>query len=181
MERLQKSAATVARRARIAQVIDIGAAVAVSAVVIMLVLSNPRVNTFLMGAAAILVLLAGNVRLRKVRKIELQHLTGGTEDMLDQSIIRVGTTLRHHRFGLIGILPAFVVGTMVALAAGGRTLLPAMESWSTFRLFWVLTGLGVVGLGMIHSLRSMKRAQRELERLETMREAYRHERESTDG
>jgi hypothetical protein len=181
MERLQKSAATVARRARIAQVIDIGAAVAVSAVVIMLVLSNPRVNTFLMGAAAILVLLAGNVRLRKVRKIELQHLTGGTEDMLDQSIIRVETTLRHHRFGLIGILPAFVVGTMVALAAGGRTLLPAMESWSTFRLFWVLTGLGVVGLGMIHSLRSMKRAQRELERLETMREAYRHERESTDG
>jgi len=41
--------------------------------------------------------------------------------------------------------------------------------------------VAVISGGMIYSLRAMKRAQRELGRLRAMREAYRHERESTDG
>ena len=103
LERLQKSAATVARRARISQVTDIVVAVAVAAVVIFLVASNPRPVTVAVGGAAILVLLVGNIRLRRVRQIELKHLAGGTEEMLDQSIIRAETTVRHHRFSLLGL------------------------------------------------------------------------------
>jgi hypothetical protein len=179
MERLRRSAAAVARRARLAQVIDIGAALAVSTVVILLVASNPKLDTFLMGAAAILVLLGSNIRLRKLRRIELMHLTGSTEEMLDQSITRVETTLRHHRFGLIGIVPAFVVGTLVAYATQGRAMFPALQSWSTFRIFWVIAAFGLVGVAMVYSFRSMQRGKRELERLKAMREAYSREREFT--
>jgi hypothetical protein len=178
MARLQKSAETVARRARRAQVIDVGAAVIVAVVVIFLVASHPRPATMVMGAAAILVLLAGNIRLRRVRQIELKNLTGGTEELLDQSIIRVETTLRHHRFGLLGIIPAFVVGNLVAYAAG-RSPFAAMGGWSTLRLSWVALGVGLVAAGMVYSWRSMQRGKRELERLRAMREAYRHEHEST--
>ena len=86
MERLQRTAVAVARRARLAAIVDICAAVAVAAVVVILVLANPRSQTFVMGCAAILVLLGSNVRLRKLRQVELKGLTGTTEDMLDQSI-----------------------------------------------------------------------------------------------
>ncbi len=179
MERLQKSAATVARRARLSQIVDIAVALAVSAVVVFLVASNPKTDTILIGTAAILVMLTSNLRLRKLRRIELMQLTGGTEELLEQSITRVETTLRHHRFGLIGIVPAFVVGTLVAYAAQGRAMFPALQGWSTFRIFWVVAALGLVGAGMVYSFRSMQRGKRELERLKAMREAYSREREFT--
>ena len=60
MERLQRAAAAVGRRARLSQIVDIVAAIGVAAVVIALVLSNPRTETFVMGAAAILILLYSN-------------------------------------------------------------------------------------------------------------------------
>src|SRR6476619_571627 len=112
MERLQKSAAAVARRARLAQVTDIAVALAVAGVVIFLVASNPKPGTVLIGSAAILVLLFSNIRLRKVRRIELEQLTGGTEEMLDQSIARVETTLRHLRVSVIGFPVAAVLGAL---------------------------------------------------------------------
>ena len=179
MARLQKSAEMVARRARRTQVVDIGAALIVSAVVIFLVASNPKLNTFLIGAAAIIVLLASNLRLRKVRSIELKSLTGSTEEMLDQSITRLETTVRHHRFGAIAIGPAFLIGTLVAYAAQSRSLFAALQNGSTLRLAWVAAGLGLVAAGMLYSYRSMQRGNRELERLRAMREAYRHEHDST--
>jgi hypothetical protein len=179
MERLQKSASAVARRARRAQVVDIGAALIVSAVVIFLVVSHPKLGTFLMGAAAILILLAGNIRLRRLRQVELRNLTGSTEEMLDQSITRVETTVRHHRFGAIGIGPAFVIGTLLAYAAQSQSIFFTLQNWSTFRLFWVAAGVSLVAAGMVYSWRSMQRGKRELERLRIMREAYRHEHDST--
>ncbi len=179
LERLQKSAAAVAKRARLAQVIDIGAALAVSAVVILLVASNPKLDTILIGMAAILVLLGSNIRLRKLRRVELSNLTGSTEDMLDQSINRVETTLRHHRFALIGVVPAFAVGTLVAALSQGGALLPVLHSAGTFRILWVLLGIGVVVAGILFSFRGLKRNRRELERLRAMRDAYRREHEST--
>lgn len=174
MERLQKSAATVARRARFAQVIDTATAAVVAAVVIVLVASNPKLDTVLIGSAAILVLLGSNIRLRKLRRVELRNLTGSTEDMLDQSIVRAETTLRHHRFGLIGSGPAFVVGLILASASRGRDLLPTIHGGSL-----VVIGVAVVAGGFLYSLRGMRRARRELDRLKAMREAYRREREST--
>ena len=179
LARLQKSADAVAKRARLAQVIDIGAALAVSAVVILLVASNPKPDTILIGAAAILILLASNMRLRKLRRIELSNLTGSTEDMLDQSINRVETTLRHHRFALIGVVPAFAVGSLVAALTQGDALVPALHGGGTFRVLWVLLGIAVVLVGILFAFRAAKRSKRELERLKSMRDAYRREYEST--
>src|SRR5689334_22990125 len=88
MARLQKSAADVAQRARVTQVTDIVVALVVAAVVIFLVASNPKPGTIALGTAAILVLLGSNIRLRRLRQVELQTLAGSTEDMLDQSIQR---------------------------------------------------------------------------------------------
>jgi len=179
MARLQKSADTVARRARRALVVDVGAALIVSAVVIYLVASNPKLSTFLMGAAAIIFLLATNIRLRRVRQIELKNLTGSTEEMLDQAITRVETTVRHHRYGAIAIGPAFVIGTLLAYAAQRQSIFLSPQSGSTLRLFWVAAAIGLVAAGIVYSWRSMQRGKRELERLRTMREAYRHEHDST--
>ena len=76
MERLQRTAIAVARRARLAAILDVCTAVAVAAVVIILVITNPRIQTVVMGSAAILVLLGSNLRLRKLRQVELKGLTG---------------------------------------------------------------------------------------------------------
>ena len=177
MERLQKSAAAVARRARLSQVTDIGVALAVAAVVIFLVASNPEPATVLMGGAAILILLVSNIRLRRVRRIELEQLSGTTEEMLDQSINRVETTLRHHRFGLLGVGPAVLVGVLVANGSQGRDLLPIPpDSW--LRGMLLPLGVLVVLIGAGVALRAMRRSRRELERLRAMREAYRREQDS---
>ena len=177
MERLQKSAAAVARRARLSQVTDIGVALAVAAVVIFLVASNPEPATVLMGGAAILILLVSNIRLRRLRRIELEQLSGTTEEMLDQSINRVETTLRHHRFGLIGIGPAVLIGVLVANGSQGRNLLPIpADSW--LRGILLPVGILVVLGAVVFSLRAMRRSRRELERLRAMREAWHREHES---
>ena len=178
LERLRRSAAAVARRARLAQFVDIAAALAVSAVVVLLVASNPKTDTILIGAAAILVLLGSNIRLRKLRRVELSNLTGSTEDMLDQSIDRVETTIRHHRFALIGVLPAFVVGSLVVVLTRGYLRVPALQSPSPLRVTWVLLAVALVVGGVIVSFRAVKRGRRELGRLQAMRDAYRREQES---
>jgi hypothetical protein len=179
LERLKKSAATVARRARRAQVVDIAAALLVSGLVIFLVAANPKPGTILMGAAAILVLLAGNIRLRRVRQIELRNLTGSTEEMLDQSINRAETTARYQRFVAMNIAPAAVIGALVAWASQGRQVVPALQSGSPLRILWVALGVAVLAGGIVYALRAMKRAKLELERLRAMREAYRREHDST--
>lgn len=178
MERLRKTAAAVARRARLAQVIDIAVALAVSGVVIFLVASNPKLDTILIGAAAILVMLSSIRRLQRVRRVELKTLTGSTEDMLDQSIDRVETTLRYRRYSLIAVGPALAAGLLVAYFAQGRTLV-ALEGWPLLRILWVVVAVMIVLAGMGLALRAIGRGRKELERLKAMREAYRREREST--
>ena len=177
MERLQKSATAVARRARLSQVLDIGGAVAVSAAVILLVAANPRLDTVMIGAAAILVLLFSNIRLRKVRRAELRTLTGSTEDMLAQSIDRVETTLRYRRFTLIGFGPALVVGALVSAQSERRGVFSVLRDLSPSYRYALLL---VVVLISIHVWRALRREREELNRLKTMREAYRNERESSD-
>lgn len=179
MKRLQDSATKVARRAKLAQVIDIVAAIAVAAIVVALVAANPKADTLLLGAGAIIFLLGSNVRLRKLRRVELSSLTGSTEDMLDQAILRAETTSRHHRFGLFAIGPAFVIGVVVAAESRGGQMLPALLGGSKLGLTSLGLGMAVVIATFFYSLRGLRRARRELDRLRAMREAYRHEREST--
>lgn len=182
MERLQRSAISVARRARLSAILDICAAVAVAAVVIILVITNPRLQTLLMGSAALLVLLGSNIRLRKLRQVELKGLTGTTEDMLDQSIARIETTLRHHKFTFYAG-PFVLLGSWLGFAA---TATPHHDSilgilreipWFRSTLFGAAIA-AVVGL-TIYLIVSIRRGRRELNRLKAMREAYREESDSS--
>jgi hypothetical protein len=181
MQRLQRTAIAVARRARFAAILDVCVAVAVAAVVLVLVATNPKLKTVVMGSAAILVLLGSNLRLRKLRQVELRQLTGTTEDMLDQSIARVETTLRHHKFTLYA-LPPLLLATFIF----AKTVVPDPGSalGSLRDIPWFRPGLFVVGVGGLIALPAflivaVRRGRNELNRLSTMREAFREESDSS--
>src|SRR5690606_12347868 len=82
MENLRRSAAQVRKRARAAQRVDAIAALLVSLVILFLVLSNPKIDTLAVGGGALLILLTSQIRSRRLRKAELEALTGTTEEML---------------------------------------------------------------------------------------------------
>ena len=181
MARLQRTAIAVARRARLAAIVDICAALAVGAVVIVLVLTNPKVETMVMGSAAILVLLGSNIRLRKLREVQLRELAGTTENMLDQSIGRVETTLRHHKFTLFAtpaVFLIFSVGFAKTAAPRPESMLASLRAIPWFRVT-LLGGAFAAMVGLaVYLFFSIRRGRRELERLKAMREAYRQERDS---
>jgi hypothetical protein len=182
MERLQRSAAAVSRRARLSQIVDNLVAVAVTAVVIILVFANPRREAFLMGGAAILLLLYGTVRQRKLRQVELKSLTGTTEAMLQQSIERVETTLKHNRFTLVVLGPGVLVGIAFAAAAigpHGTFILPAVRDLPLVRTVFQGASVAVLAAFALFMVVAMRRGRRELERLKAMRQSYREEHEST--
>jgi hypothetical protein len=181
MERLQRTAIAVARRARLSTIMDICAAVAVAAVVVFLVITNPRLQTLVMGSAAILVLLGSNIRLRRLRQVELKGLAGTTEDMLDQSITRLETTVRHHKFTLYTI-PPVLLGTFIFGATAGperRAILGAFGNIAWFRASLFGAALTALVALAVYLLICIRRGRRELNRLNAMREAYRHERDSS--
>jgi hypothetical protein len=182
MERLQRTAIAVARRARFAAILDVSAAIAVAAVVIILVITNPRLQTMVMGSAAILVLLYSNIRLRRLRRVELQGLTGTTEQMLDQSIARIETQVRHHNFTLFGVPPVFLVSWLFAWTAAPerRSILGPLGDLAWFRHFLFVAAIAaVVGL-IVYLVVAIRRGRRELGRLKAMRDAYRQERASAE-
>jgi len=181
MARLQRTAIAIARRARLSAILDICAALAVAAVVIVLVLTNPKVETLVMGSAALFVLLWSNIRLRKVREVQLRELAGTTENMLDQSIARVETTLRHHKFTLFATPTVFLifwVGFTTTAAPRPESMIANLRAIPWFRTT-LLGGAfaAMVGLAVFLFV-SIRRGRRELERLQAMREAYRQERDS---
>lgn len=177
MERLQRSAAMVSRRARWAQSLDIGAALVVSGVVVLLVSKNPNFGTFLMGAAAILVLLFSNLRQRRLRQVELRSLTGGTEEMLDQSIERVEATRKRNRLSAIMLVPGLAIGMLFASFVApdsGEQILPAVIADSGVRpLLWLAVFALLAAIYLL--VRSTRSTGRELGRLITLRDAYRRE------
>jgi hypothetical protein len=179
MQRLQRTASAVARRARLAAIMDVCAAIAVAAVVVILVVANPKLQTVVMGSAAILVLLGSNIRLRRLRRVELVGLTGTTQDMLDQSINRVETTLRHHKITLYGIPPIFIGSYLFARTAAPSpgAVLGGLRDIPWFRA--VMFGAAVTALAAlaIFLVFAIRRGRRELSRLTAMRDAYREERD----
>ena len=177
MEQLQRTAAAVSRRARFAQIIDIAAAVIVSGILILLVSKNPTIGTFLIGAAAILVLIYSNLRQRRLRQVELRGLTGGTEEMLDQSIERVETMRKRTRLSAIMLPPGFAIGMLFAnfvAPHGGEQYLPRVIADSGMRpLLWLAVFALLATVLLL--VRSMRSTGRELGRLRTLRDAYRRE------
>ena len=180
LERLRRTAAAVSRRARLAQFVDVGAAIVVGVVVVLLVLSSPKADTIAIGSAAILILLVSNIRLRRLREVELRSLAGTTEAMLDQSIERVESTLRYRRFVLVGAVPAIVIGNMVASSAERSlgSLVEPLTGIPGFRIAWAAAWLTILAATILFMALSIRRGRRELERLKAMRDAYRQEGES---
>lgn len=182
MERLQRSAAAVNRRARFSRIIDIVTTATVAAVVIALVIASPRSETIWLGAGAILILLYSNFRQRRLREVELRSLTGSTEAMLQQSIERVETTLRYNRFTAVMAIPGVVVGWRFATASigsQGDAAFSAFQQMPLVRMIVQATAVAALAAFILFMLFAIRRGRRELEKLKAMREAYRHEREST--
>ena len=180
MAALQRAADAVARRARWGQWSDFALSALVSVAVLVLVWSNPTTKTALVGGAAILLMLSSHVRQRQLRKLELEELAGTSEQMLDQSIERVEATLKRNRFGLIGVVPGFLVGIAFAatLESERRSELMAMLAANqvTTGIAAVAIVAGLVGLS-IYFLHMARRNRAELERLIALRDDYRRERE----
>lgn len=176
LESLKRSAEAVRRRARWAQLIDIVAAVVVAGVVLLLVRSNPKVDTLLVGGAAILMLLGSEYRSRRLRREELRSLTGSTEQMLDQSISRTKATIKRSRFQLLSAAPGILLGVLLAYLvddhAAGR--LWQMPMAVTLVLVFIVTAL------LFYLIRTIRKSRRELGRLVALREAYRGEQDLSD-
>ena len=175
LEGLKRSAETVRRRAFWGQVVDVGAALILAGVVLILVLANPQIDTALIGGAAILMLLVSQARQRRLRSVELRSLSGRTEEMLDQSIARAEATLKRVRFSLIGSPPAFLLGLLFASTAeigSGSTQFADVNRVAALVAVAVLAFLTAT---FVHLLRLKRRSKRELERLTLLRDIYRRE------
>ena len=174
LERLQRTAHGVRRRARLQQILDVVTATLVAGVVLYLVSTSGRIDAVLVGTAAILVLLVNSVRQRRLREVELRSLSGATEDMLDQSIERVETTQRYNRWSLIGVGPVFAFAMLFAATAdaGEIPLRGALTTpWLRATLFGL--GIGAIAAVFVYLVLALRRGKRELERLRSLREAYR--------
>ncbi len=183
MAALRRTAEAVARGARRAQIMDAALAIIVSAVVLILALSNPQTEALLAGGAAIALILFGSIRQRHLRKLELKSLAGSTEEMLDQTIARLKATIKRTRLGLIGAVPGMLIGLGfgAALERGpGSGLLAhfAAEPWLPIGV--ALASIAILATGFLHYSRMIRRDRSELERLVELREAFREERESND-
>ncbi len=183
MERLARSADSAARRARWGHLSDLALSALVSIAVIALVWSNPTIKTGLVGAAAILLMLSSHVRQRQLRKLELEGLTGSSEQMLDQSIQRVEATLKRIRFGLVSVPPGFLVGITFAAtmsSGAGPAVARLRENQSTVALVAVAIVAGLVALS-VYFVKMVRRNRAELDRLTTLRDAYRRETEDSEA
>ena len=177
---LRQTAEAVRRRARWAQVVDLIAAALVSGVVLLLVASNPEVDTLIVGGAAILVLLGGEIRSRRLRQEELRGLTGSTEQMLDQSIARMEATLKRTRFQLHGLGPALAVGWALAYFAtnGADRHWPAPLLTGNWKPFLMAAAVLAVVAMALYLIRSLRAGRKELGRLLALRQSYREDQDS---
>ena len=183
LEELKRSGERVRRRARWLQVVDVLAALVVSAVVLFLVLRNPSSDTLVVGGGAILLLLVSQVRSRRFRQQELRSLSGSAEQMLDQSIERVRATLKHARFGLILFGPGMLLGIAVGYVVERRSGHALAERFSAqpglSAMIMLVTVLAIAG-AVVQTVRTIRKSRHELERLTILRESYRQEQESAD-
>lgn len=182
IEQLRRTAEKVSRGARWAQFTDFWLAIVVSGVIVALVIANPQIKTSLAGGFVIVYLLYSTVRQRRLREIELATLTGSTERMLDQSIERAEASARRSRMGLIMAGPGLLLGIGFAAALDLETGHSPLDRLSTMP--WVSTLavpalLVALAVAILFQFRTNMRSRREIERLKSLRDAYKAE-NSTD-
>lgn len=181
LERLRRTAETVRRRARWSQSVDALAALVVSGVVLLLVAGNPELDTMIVGGAAILILLAGHIRSRRLRQEELRSLTGSAEQMLDQSIARLKAKIKRTRYQLLCLLPGFGIGIAIAYfadeGAGQQSLSRLIATGPEAGLLFV-GGLAAVAMMFLYLIRNLRAERKELDRLTALHQSYLEEQNS---
>lgn len=183
MERLQRAAATAARRGRWGQLSDYLLTSLVSAGIIAVVASNPSLNTGLVGGGAILIMLISTIYQRRLRQTELKALTGSSEEMLDQSIERLTATRKRVAFGLLLAIPGVLIGLgfgAVVENDAGELFDRWRENREALKLFEAVV-VGILVMFLVHLVVAARRSRTELARLKALREAYRREDEGTEG
>ncbi len=178
IEQLRRSAEAVQRRARWAQFADFWLAFVVSGVILALVISNPQLKTSLVGGFVILYLLYSTRRQQRLRAIELKTLSGSTERMLDQSIESAEAAVRRTRMSLIMTGPAVLLGLGFAAAvdsAGGQNPLQKLSTMPWVGMFAVPALVIALAVASLYMVRTNIRSRREIERLKSLRDAYRAE------
>ena len=177
MERLQRSAGIAARRARWGQLSDAALALVVSAVVLVLVWSNPTIKTALAGGGAIVLMLGSTIHQRQLRKHELNALSGSSEEMLDQSILRLKATRKRTLLGVIGAVPGIALGVAfgLSLESDGNELLAQWSSNESTAFLFAVAVIAVSLIVYIYLIQIWRRTRAELDRLTALREAFRRE------
>jgi hypothetical protein len=182
MQRLQRSAASAARRARWGQVSDYLLTALVSVGIIAVVASNPSLKTGLAGGVAILIMLISTVYQRRLRQTELKALSGSSEEMLDQSIERLTATRKRVVFGLLLATPGVLIGLgfgAVLESDAGELLARWRENREALRLIEAVM-VGLLVMFVAHLVIAARRSRTELARLQALREAYRREDEAAE-
>jgi hypothetical protein len=176
---LQRRAVKVRRSARFAQLADLTLAAIVSIVVLVLAIANPKLNTVLLGAAAIALMLYSSIRQRQLRRLELLGLTGTAEEMLDQSIARLQAKIKRVLLSLVFAGPGLLIGAAFGLAlrdGGDGDLVTALSNlFLADRTRDAIVILVAFALIVLHLLQSLRHNKLELLRLRALRDAYRQE------
>lgn len=178
IERLRQAAETVQRRARWGQLTDFWLAILVSGVVLILIISNPTIATGLIGGGAILVMLVSTVRQRRLRALERATLSGSTENMLDQLIVRTEATIRRARLNLLTTPAGIPLGIAFGAAldrGGGSGIYHRMTSDPRIVALVAITLLVASLIICGYLIRLIRSSRQELERLSQLRQAYAEE------
>ena len=177
---LQKSARAASRRARRALVLDfILTGIAVGTVLFILAV-NPNVPALIVGGLAVGVAIRGQLRQRRLRRIELQELTGDTESMINGSIARVEATLKRASSGLIVLGPAVLLGLLFGfIVERGGDALQIFDPGSWRAIVATILAVFIVLVTLAQLAVTLRRGRRELNRLLELRQAYRLEREKS--
>jgi len=182
LEQIRRSAEAVQRRARLGQVTDFLLAGVVSAIVIALMLSNPRRDTAILGSAAILAMLIGTIRQRRLRQEELRTLSGSTQQMLNQTVARLQSTVKRARLNLIGAGPAVLIGIAFGWTLDSGSGSPLLTRFSNAPLSLLPVGVAIIvifAIAMVHFARALRRAQVELREITRLRDDFQSEADRT--
>ena len=182
LERIRRSAEAVRRSAWLGQFTDFWMAAVVSGVVIALVISNPRLDTAALGGAAILAMLIGTIRQRRLRQAELLTLAGSTDQMLNQTVARLQSTVKRARLNLIGAAPAVLIGIAFGWTLDSGAGSPLLTRFSNAPLSSLLVGLAIIFMfaaALVHFVRALRRAQAELREIARLRDVFQSETDRT--
>jgi hypothetical protein len=182
IEELRRAAAAAKRRGPVKTMLDYALAVVMAAAVLFIIAVDRQVDTAFVGAVALLMLIFGQLRQRRFRRLELESLSGDTSSMIDQSIERVEATFKHASQGLLLLPPAITLGIVLGFVSDDATRPFFSRLGDNPLSALLLAAIMFIALPamVVHLILTKRRSRRELERLHALREAYRKEENEAD-